>query len=405
MQLEQDTPPEPAFRWLVVSAAALLLAIAMGTLVNGISAFLLPLEAHFGWSRADTSAINSVGLIGIGLGGIGMGFLADRVQTRTVCLIGAVAMSVTLVTSAYAQSLWQFYALFFGAGVFGGGALFAPVMALVGRWFQASAGLAIGIASAGQAMGQGLVPYGAGYLIENFGWQTAIICLGVLAACTLVPLSFLMREPPARSHDIARADTTDRPRLSHWIVLPALSIAVLGCCAGMAVPLMHLVPLIQSVCGVGAEAGGPLLLMLMAAIGGRLFFGRLADLIGPLRAWMAATAWQTALMLGFLMLGTMQSFWLFAPLYGFGYGGVMTGVLISVRALTPESRRASATGIVLSFGWLGHALGGWQGGLSFDLTGAYSWAFGNAALFGLLNLMIVITIYFAAHRKSAATAL
>ena len=41
---------------------------------------------------------------------------------------------------------------------------------------------------------------------------------------------------------------------------------------------------------------------------------------------MAATAWQTALVLGFVMLGTMQAFWVFAPLYGFGYGGVMTGV-------------------------------------------------------------------------------
>ena len=45
---------------------------------------------------------------------------------------------------------------------------------------------------------------------------------------------------------------------------------------------------------VGAEAGGPLLVMLVAAIFGRIFFGRLADMIGPIRAWMAATAWQTA---------------------------------------------------------------------------------------------------------------
>lgn len=167
----------------------------------------------------------------------------------------------------------------------------------------------------------------------------------------------------------------------------------------MAVPLMHLVPLIQSVCGVGAEAGGPLLLMLVAAIGGRLFFGRLADMIGPLRAWMAATAWQTALMLGFLTLGTMQAFWIFAPLYGFGYGGVMTGVLISVRALTLPSRRASATGIVLALGWLGHALGGWQGGLSFDFSETYVWAFTNATMFGLINLAIIGALYLALRRR------
>ncbi|MCB1422679.1 MAG: MFS transporter, partial [Nitratireductor sp.] len=160
----------------------------------------------------------------------------------------------------------------------------------------------------------------------------------------------------------------------------------------------------QGVCGVGAEAGGPLLLMLVTAIGGRIFFGRLADIIGPLRAWMAATAWQTALMLGFMLLGSLQSFWLFTPLYGFGYGGVMTGVLISVRALTPASRRASATGIVLAFGWFGHALGGWQGGVFFDLTGAYFWSFANATLFGLMNLVIVGAIYLSVQRRTGAAA-
>lgn len=59
-----------------------------------------------------------------------------------------------------------------------------------------------------------------------------------------------------------------------------------------------------------------------------------------------------------MLLGSMQAFLYFVPLYRFGYGGVMTGVLITVRALTPQSHRASATGINLSFAWMGHALGG-----------------------------------------------
>ncbi len=397
------TPPESRFRWVVVAAAALVLGIAMGTLVNGLSAFLVPLEGHFGWERSEVAAINSFGLIGIALGGVIMGLIADRIAVRTVCLVGATSLSLALLIAAHANSLWQFYALFFAAGAIGGGALFAPVIALVGGWFRTGAGLAIGVASAGQALGQGLVPYGAGYLIQTSGWATALTILGAFSAVTLVPLSFVMLDPPKSELQTGDA-TDDSPRISAKIVLPALSLAVLGCCAGMAVPLIHLVPLIQGVCGVGAEAGGPLLLMLVAAIGGRVFFGRLADKIGPLRAWMAATAWQTALMLGFMLLGSLQSFWLFAPLYGFGYGGVMTGVLVSVRALTPASRRASATGIVLAFAWFGHALGGWQGGVFFDLTGAYFWSFANATIFGLMNLTIVGAIYAASRRRIAALA-
>ena len=390
---------EPSYRWVIVTAAALLLGIAMGTLVNGLSAFLVPLEMHFGWDRADVAAINSVGLIGIALGGIAMGFLADRFATRTICLTGAATLSLALLLAARTETLWQFYVLFFAAGAVGGGALFAPVMALVGRWFQTGAGLAIGIASAGQGLGQGMVPFVAGHLIQTMGWQDAFTILGAFAALSLVPLSLVMLEPPPVPAAASGSDES-RTTLSPWIVLPALSVAVLGCCTGMAVPLMHLVPLIQGVTGVGAEAGGPLLIMLIAAIGGRIFFGRLADVIGPVRAWMSATAWQTALMLGFVLLGTMQAFWLFSPLYGFGYGGVMTGVLVTVRALTPTARRASATGIVLAFGWFGHALGGWQGGLFFDLTGDYFWTYANATIAGGINLVIMGTIWLVLRRRA-----
>lgn len=396
------TDSEPGFRWVVATAAALLLGIAMGTLVNGLSAFIVPMEVHFGWDRADVAAINSFGLIGIAIGGIVMGFLADRFPTRSICLIGASTLALALLLASHAQTLWHFYSLFVVAGAIGGGALFAPVIALVGGWFRTGKGLAIGIASAGQGLGQGMVPFVAGHLIQSMGWQNAFTVLGAFAVLTLVPLSLLMRPPPRTNAGTARIED-EAALISPRILLPAMSIAVLGCCTGMAVPLMHLVPLIQGVSNVGAEAGGPLLAMLIAAIFGRVFFGRLADIVGPLRAWMAATAWQTALMLGFVFLETMQSFWLFAPLYGFGYGGVMTGVLVTVGALTPAARRASATGIVLAFGWMGHALGGWQGGYFFDLTGAYFWTFANAVIAGAINLAIVSTIWVTIRRRATVT--
>lgn len=398
--IAEPSRPEPRYRWVVVGAAALILGIAMGTLVNGLSAFLRPLETHFGWDRADVAAINSFGLIGIALGGIGMGFLADRLPTRMLCLAGAAVLALALLAAARVTVLWQFHALFFCAGAVSGGAMFAPVIALVGGWFRTGAGLAIGIASAGQALGQGLVPFVAGHLIEGYGWQDAFTYLGVFSALTLVPLSLLLRPPPPVAASVAAG--SGPALLSPKLVLPALSLAVLGCCTGMAVPLMHLVPLVQGVTGATAEAGGPLLIMLVAAIGGRVFFGNLADRIGPARAWMAATAWQTVMMMGFVMLESLTAFWIFAPLYGFGYGGVMTGVLVTVREMTPAARRASATGIVLAFAWAGHAFGGWQGGYFFDLTGGYVWSFANATLAGAINLMVVGALVVLLHRRRVA---
>jgi hypothetical protein len=98
-----------------------------------------------------------------------------------------------------------------------------------------------------------------------------------------------------------------------------------------------------------------------------------------------------------------QGFWLFAPLYGFGYGGVMTGVLVTVGALTPAARRASATGIVMAFAWSGHALGGWQGGIVFDLFGSYFWSFADAVLAGLVNLSLVSAMWLFLRRRGTTS--
>ena len=70
----------------------------------------------------------------------------------------------------------------------------------------------------------------------------------------------------------------------------------------------------------------------------------------------------------------------------------MTGVLTSVRALTPAERRASAMGVIGMFAWFGHAIGGYQGGLLYDLTGAYDAPYAIAAAAGVVNLVVVSTL-------------
>ena len=147
-----------------------------------------------------------------------------------------------------------------------------------------------------------------------------------------------------------------------------------------------------------------LFVMLVAGILGRIAFGKLADIIGAIPAYMIASLWQTTLIFWFTQITSLEMFYIFAPIYGFGYAGVMTGLLTTTRALTPVSRRASSTGIILAFAWLGHSLGGYQGGLLFDLTGAYTLSFANGALAGLLNLFILGSLFVTIKRQAAALA-
>ena len=183
-----------------------------------------------------------------------------------------------------------------------------------------------------------------------------------------------------------------------------MSGAVLFCCICMSVPLMHLVPLIQDRGIALDDAASVVFVMLLAGVLGRIAFGKLADLIGPMRAYWTASCWQTLLVFVFVQLETLDSFYLFAIVYGFGYSGVMTGIIICCRVMMPLSRRASALGIVTLFAWLGHGLGGYQGGLFFDLTGNYTLSYANAVLAGVINLVIVGSLYFTISRRRAARA-
>ena len=388
--------------WLVAGSAALMLALVMGTLVNGLTAFFIPIEAAEGWGRSDIAAINSFGLLGLAVGSVVMGFVSDRIGIRALCLIAVTAMGACLLLTAYARSLWQVYVIFFVAGALGGGALFAPLFATVGNWFPGMAGLAIGIAAAGQAVGQGGVPLVSAYLIERLGWRGAMMALGAVTLAVLVPLALCMRDAPAPA--TARG-AVQGPPISSAVAVPILSAAVFFCCACMAVPLMHLMPLIQGFCIPATDAGGVMFAMLLAAILGRVAYGKLCDMIGPLQSWAVASILQTAGVLAFTQFASLQGFLIFGVVYGFAYAGVMTSILVSARALTPEHRRGAFMGIILAFAWVGHAFGGYQGAAAFELTGSYAGGFVIGSAAGVVNLGLVGLLLLLARPRRRKTSL
>lgn len=400
-----NTLQQPRYRWVIVMASALILAISMGAIVNGLSAFIVPMQMQFGWPRGEIALINFAGIMGLALGGLIMGPLADRNGTRPVVMFGVSVLGLCYVAAAFMTSLWQFYLLFFVAGFFGAAAIFPPVMAAVGNWFFVGAGVAIGIASAGQALGQGGVPFVSSFLIKALGISGAFWATGVFMLVTLLPLSLLLRQPPIADEAQQKANAAEENTLVPTnTVIITMSAAIILCCTCMSTPLMHLVPLIQD-CGFAAEqAGSVIFVMLLVAIAGRLAFGKLADMIGAVPAYMTATAWMTALVFGFIYIDSLSMFYVYGIIYGFGYAGVMTGVLVCLRVLIPPSRRASALGIVTMFGWFGHAIGGYQGGALYDLTGNYTAAYAVAAIAGVLNLIIVSTLLRKTRRAQMAAA-
>ncbi len=403
MNQPNSTGQVQQYRWVILAVSTIILAVTMGQLVNGLSVYFVPIEASEGWRRGDIALVNTSGLVGLAIGSILMGFAAERFGIKRVVLMGIVATGLAIALASRATELWQFYVLYFLAGMFGGGAISAPVMALVGTWFTIGAGLAIGIASAGQALGQGGMPFSGAFLIEAWGWRNAMLAQGLMTLVLLFPLGLLLRDPVISKNTAALAEETPSG-LPNSLITLWLAVAVIFCCTCMAVPLMHLVPLIQGRGFSAPEAGGVAMLMLSVAIVGRVAFGKLTDIIGGLPSYLLASGWQTVFVFGFYFMHRLDAFYLYAAVYGFGYAGVMTTIIVSTRNLTAPARRASSLGIVMAFAYLGHGLGGWQGGYMFDLTADYRWTFANAAIAGVINLMIVSALWITVNRQTALRA-
>jgi len=53
------------------------------------------------------------------------------------------------------------------------------------------------------------------------------------------------------------------------------------------------------------------------------------------------------------------------------------------------------------FGWTGMGLGGFFGGLLFDVSGGYRWAFAFAFFMGIVNLIILSLFYMRVRSQTA----
>ena len=67
----------------------------------------------------------------------------------------------------------------------------------------------------------------------------------------------------------------------------------------------------------------------------------------------------------------------------------MSAILVCTRTMVSAGFAARAMSITAFFGWVGMGLGGYLGGVLFDLRGSYDWSFGFAMLVGWVNLTIL----------------
>jgi MFS family permease len=355
---------------------------------------LKPIQETLGTDRSVVALAGALVWVGTGLGGIMMGWLADRIGIRFTVTIGAVMMAAGLALS----SIGSVWALYVGHGVLiglvGNGAIYAPLVVHVTRWFDRRRGSALALISSGQYIAGIVWPTVFERGIARYGWPTTMLAYSSVVIVVILPLALLFLRPAPEAHAM-HARATD-PRVGAAVlgmppnlVLALICVAAFFCCIPMAVPNGHLVAFCSDL-GIPPTHGAAMLSVLLAcAFLSRQFWGMLADRIGGLRAVMVGSACQAVAIGGFLLTQNEVGLFAVSAAFGLGFSGIIPSYVVAIRELFPASEASWRVPTFFFLGMGGMAFGSWLAGELYDHYGFYAPAFGVGVFFNVANLAMI----------------
>jgi MFS family permease len=229
--------------------------------------FIQRMSRELAWGRDIFGLALAVQNLLWGLGQPVAGAIADRFGTLRVICVGALLYAGGLVMMRYAATPLS---LNLGAGVLIGfglsGCSFNLVLSAFSKLLPPEKqGIALGAGTAAGSFGQFLfAPFGVA-MIDNFGWQAALIVFAGLMLL-IVPLSLAIATPPATPANVPVADRqTFKTALAEAFGHRSYVLLVLGfftCGFQLAFITVHL-PAYLVDQGIPAQAGG----WVIAAIG------------------------------------------------------------------------------------------------------------------------------------------
>jgi MFS family permease len=401
MSSETALPAPRIFHgWFVVAAAFAVTFVGFGCAYT-FSAFVESLQRDFGASRGSVSLVFSLaGFLYFGLGIIS-GPLADRFGSRRLAVAGMILTGLGLAAASAARSLFEVYAAY-GLGVgLGVGCAYVPAIGAVQRWFVRRRGFASGIAVSGIGVGTLVMPPLASLLIETFGWRSAYLALGALAAIVGGGMALLIENDP---RDRGLGPDGDPPRSAAQPTRPegasvreaigsrrfiSLYAACLICAFGVFVPFVHLVPYATD---HGAAPASAVLLLGVIGIGstaGRFFLGGLADRMGRERSLLLMFAGMAGALAIWVVSTGVWSLAAFAFVYGVFYGGWVAVLPAVVMDYFGGRNVSGLIGILYTSVAFGTLIGPSAAGFAFDLSHSYTVPILASAAVNIIAAVIV----------------
>ncbi len=424
MAPQTTSAPRFFYGWIILAATSLMTMVSSGTLM-AFGVFINPMAEDLGWSHSILSFSYAISSIVSGLGLLAVGSLMHTHSIRSLifwgCLIHGVGLYLTsTVTTVGAFYFWYGLVASLGRSVF-----ILASTTLITRWFEKRRATAMGLTMAGSGLGPFIFSPVVTWIILRWDWQTAFAIQSIVMTAIVLLMCLILRNYPSdmglRPYGAAPAATPPSPTPAP--AAPARSADSVGqlwrrvlsmqgfwtmafinffCCVCHSVPLVHVVGFAQNA-GLSAFAAAWVLsIMSLSSIVGRVAWGVFADRHGARLTMIVTLFLQGSLILWLVNAQDPVIFFLYAVVWGFGFGGVNTQYGVVAREMYGQRYFGPGFSGQMCFSMIGMAVGGFLGGYLFDISHSYVTSWLISFLAGLISSLLAMDLLLQGEQVRAA---
>ena len=377
----------------------------------------MPLEegGRFGWSPA---------IIGFALAGYYLvgsltspfsGRFGDILGARKLLLAGGVLFGVSMVLIGFITHVWQFFLVYSVMLALTSSIAMVPLMAAVNPWFKRRLGLGIGLMWAAGGVGAAALAPVYSLLLVNFGWTATFVTIGLVGGCATLGLMPFFRNQPSEKGLLAYGASANDPppvaftpdaaklrlkvfqrQMKHTRAFWNLPVIHGMGCAGHGIVLIFVVDFAVTRGIEFTTAAVILTLINVFSIGGRFLVPIITERIGGKLIMATALGIQAGsviilLIAGEYLAGHTWAFYLFACVFGMGFGGEMSAYPVVNRQYFGTGPVATVYGFQISGAMMGHFISTLVAGIIIQFWG-YIPAFILSMIFSGLGVFIILTL-------------
>ena len=398
------------YAWIIILIAAIM-HMAGGSIRQAFGVLIVPMETQFGWSPvSSTLAYALASVVGALLAPIS-GIATDRFGARKVILVGILFFFLGSMVTGAASNVWHIW-LSYGLGLGVAQAAFnVPIITAATYWFRTNLGLGIGLLQASHGLGPAVLAIVVSFLINSVEWRATFWAIGVFGVIIMLILMLFFRNKPSDmgirafgapateeiAPDVSPAIAAIRSKAYRMAMQATMTfwklVAVHGLgCIGHSIIIIYVIPMAIKQGIDPLAAAGILTTLVAVSVLTRFLTPVCADYLGARKMMVAMFVLQGLPVLMLFWTQELWQFYLFAVIFGFGYGGEGSAFPIINRQYYGRGPMGR------SFGWQqfgagsGMAIGAWGGGALFVLAGSYTLTILVSVGASLLGALIIFSM-------------